>query len=63
VQPIFLLEKALRHGAFLFCYLLVGMGATGFDFLFCPDEVIPSIGVFREVEFLAKGLVKKPIGL
>ncbi|WP_456376698.1 rhomboid family intramembrane serine protease [Thiolapillus sp.] len=40
----FLVERAIGHGAFLLCYLLVGLGSAGFDFLFRPDEFIPSIG-------------------
>ncbi|WP_457670372.1 rhomboid family intramembrane serine protease [Thiolapillus sp.] len=40
----FLVERAIGHGAFLLCYLLVGLGSASFDFLFRPDEFIPSIG-------------------
>ena len=40
----FLVERTLGHGVFLVCYLLVGLGSASFDFLFRPDEFIPSIG-------------------
>lgn len=40
----FLVEATLGRWAYLIAYLLSGVGAAGFDFLFRPDELIPGIG-------------------
>ncbi len=40
----FLVEGAIGHAAFLICYLLVGFGSAGFDFIFRANDFTPSIG-------------------
>ncbi len=40
----FLVEGAIGHVAFLICYLLVGLGSAGFDFVFRANDFTPSIG-------------------
>lgn len=39
-----LVEGAIGHTAFLICYLLVGFGSAGFDFIFRANAFVPSIG-------------------
>jgi len=40
----FLVEATLGRGTFLAAYLLSGLGAAGFDFLFDPGSLLPGIG-------------------
>lgn len=48
----FLVERTLGSGAYLICYLLVGLGGAAFDFIFTPDRLVPGIGASGAVSGL-----------